>query len=76
MEIITIYPGTREDARLFKDMAKRLNTHFTAKRVTDTDAEQRKKYILDGISEAVQEIKDYEAGKIKLKTARELYNEL
>lgn len=73
MEAITIYTNNKEETRIYKQLAKKFNNVF--KQNKDKDI-QSKKAVLDGLSDAIQQVKDYEAGKIKLQTADDFFNEL
>lgn len=68
---ITIYPNNEADANLYKQLAKRLKN-----RLVENAKSKNKEQILDDLSEAAREVKLHMEGKIKLKTAKELLDEL
>ncbi|MFT4203109.1 MAG: hypothetical protein QM610_04280 [Chitinophagaceae bacterium] len=72
METLIIKSNSKEDTKLYEQLAKRLNNTFTKVK----EDESRKKEILDGIADAIQQVKEYESGKIKLQTAEEFFNDL
>lgn len=75
MESITIYPNSKEEAALYKQLAKRLNNRFTARKVA-SGAKTKKEQFLDEFTESLKEIKRHERGEIELKTLKEVLNEL
>ena len=70
---IVIYPNNKEEYNLYKQLAKRLNNRLISKREALTEKERK---FLDELSESIGEMRLYEEGKIDLKSARELLNEL
>lgn len=60
-----------------KKKEKKKHRKIEKTKLSDIDAKEAKKQeILEGIKEALQEVKLEKQGKIKLKTARELLDEL
>lgn len=70
---IVIYPNSKEDTDLYKKLAKRLNNRFVYKKRIAATKEQK---LLDDLSESIQEMKLHEEGKIHLKSAKDLLDEL
>lgn len=70
---IIIYPNNKEETNLYKQLAKRLNNKFVAKK--DLVSAKEKKF-LDDLSESIHEMRLHEQGKIQLKSAKEVLDEL
>lgn len=78
MEIaLTIYPNNKEDASLYKQLAKRLKNRIKEETViSEKKTAKTKQDILNDISESMKEIKLHRQGKLHLKSAKELLDEL
>jgi hypothetical protein len=70
MKTLTIQPTNISDYRLFIDLAKRLKVDFIEQEVPT------KKMFLDGLEQSIEDIKKHKKGKLKLKNAFDLINEL
>ncbi|MBK8053277.1 MAG: hypothetical protein IPK35_08415 [Saprospiraceae bacterium] len=71
MRQVTIYTTDKEYSH-FIELAK--NLHYVKK--IETDEEPSKTLLINEIKEAVDNLALARKGKLKLKSARELYNEL
>jgi len=71
MRQVTIYT-TNKEYEQFVQMAKSLSY---VKKI-ETDEEPTKKQILDGIEQAIKEVKLVKAGKLKARPLQELLDEL
>lgn len=69
---IIIYPNSREEASLYKQLAKRLNNRIEAKK----DSATSKKKILDSLKESIHEMKLHQEGKLDLRTIEDVLDEL
>ncbi|ANI90002.1 hypothetical protein A9P82_12345 [Arachidicoccus ginsenosidimutans] len=70
---ITIYPNSKEEESLYKQLAKRLNNHFTSDKKKLSDANIR---FLKELEQAVQELNAIKSGKAKGREAKALIDEL
>lgn len=70
---ITIYPNSKEDMNLYKQLAKRLKNKLIV--VKESQSNLKEQFLRD-LDESVQEVKLHQAGKRKLKTIEEVLNEL
>jgi hypothetical protein len=74
---LTIYPNNKEDANLYRQLAKRLKNRIDEKTVIEAKkAAKNKQDILNDISESITEMKLHRQGKLHLKSAKELLDEL
>ena len=74
MQQIILQPQTLDEVRLIRQLAKALK--IKAVTVKETIAQKREREFLEGIDRSAAEIKAHLKGEIKLKSARELLNEL
>jgi hypothetical protein len=73
MGSITLHPDNEADYQLLIELAKRLNLPFTTEEDVKGPTQEE---FLDGLERSVQEINDHRKGKIKLRSAYDLLNEL
>jgi hypothetical protein len=73
MGSITLHPDNEADYQLLIELAKRLNLPFTTEE--DVKAPTQEEF-LEGLERSIQEINDHRKGKIKLRSAYDLLNEL
>ena len=74
---LTIYPNNKADASLYKQLAKRLKNRIEEETVVEVKGIAKgKQELLNDISESIQEMKLHRMGKLHLKSAKELFDEL
>jgi hypothetical protein len=78
METIIIQPKNKKELAFVSEFLERTNIKGTVKRVRkkNTVSQKSKKEILDSIEKGYREAQLHAAGKIKMKTAKELLDEL
>ncbi len=74
MQQIILQPRTPDELRLVKQFAKVMKIKATT--VQESPKIRRKREILDGIERGMAEIKLHQEGKIILKSARQVLDEL
>ncbi len=74
MQQIILQPQTPDELRLVKQFAKVMKIKTAT--VKETPKARRKREILDGIERGLAEVKLHQEGKITLKTARQVLDEL
>jgi hypothetical protein len=76
METIIIQPKNKKEFAFVSEFLERTKIKATVKKKKATGAGKSKEEILDSIEQGYKEAQLHAAGKLKLKTARELFNEL
>jgi hypothetical protein len=78
METIIIQPKNKKELAFVSEFLERTNIKGTVKRVRKKNTVSQKsiKEILDSIEKGYREAQLHAAGKIKMKTAKELLDEL
>lgn len=74
MQPIILHPQTPDEMRLVKQFAKVMK--IKAAQVKETPDQKREREFLDKLERGARQVKDHLDGKIKLKSARELLDEL
>jgi|GEM_PF-2616243 len=74
MQQIILQPQTPDELRLVKQFAKVMKIKTVA--IKETPAEKRKREFLEGLDRSAQAVQAHLRGEIKLKSARELLDEL
>ncbi|MBD2702486.1 hypothetical protein IC229_17695 [Spirosoma sp. BT702] len=74
MQQIILQPQTPDELRLIKQFAKVMKIKTIA--VKETSAKQKEEELLDRIERSARQVKAHLDGKIKLKSARQLLEEL
>lgn len=74
MQQIILQPQTADELRLVKQFAKVMKIKTSV--LKETPYQQEKREILDGIERGLAEIKLHQEGKITLKTAQQVLDEL
>ena len=70
---ITIYPNSKEDMDLYKQLAKRLKNKLIV--IKEPQSSLKNQFLKD-LDESIQEVQLHQAGKHKLKTIEEVLDEL
>jgi len=76
MKTITVKPKNKKEFAFIMEFFKRLKIDATIKKVKVSEGDKTKKQILDSIEQGYKEAQLHAAGKLKLKTAKELLDEL
>ena len=78
MQAITLIQQNEQQMRLIKQLAKTLEIEATVAKIVSKEApkQKRKREILDSIERGLKEVQLHQEGKIELKSAKELLNEL
>lgn len=69
---IIIYPNSKEETSLYKQLVKRLNNRVESKK----DSAILKQKVLNDLTESVHEMKLHQEGKLDLKTIKDVLDEL
>lgn len=74
---LTIYPNIEADASLYRQLAKRLKNRIEEETVIKAkEVVKSKQELLNDISKSIKEIKLHRQGKLHLKSAKELLDDL
>ena len=74
MQQIILQPQTPDEVRLIKQFAKVMKIKAVA--VKETPVQKKEREFLEGIDRAAEQVKAHLRGEIKLKSARQLLDEL
>ena len=77
MQAITLRPQNDQQMRLIKQLAKTLDIEVTLEKVkTETPKQRKERAFLDRLERSARQVKSHIDGEIKLKSARQVFNEL